>query len=46
MMKYIAIIIEKIQLQKRLNNEKIIKFELYVNFYKNIMDQDKAAVVI
>ena len=33
-------------LQKRLDNEKVIKFKSYVNFYKSIVDQDRASVVI
>ena len=37
---------KKSQLQKRLDNEKVIKFKSYVSFYKSIVDQDRAAVVI
>lgn len=37
---------KKSQLQKRLDNEKVIKFKSYVSFYKGIVDQDRAAVVI
>ncbi len=37
---------KKPQLQKRLDNEKAIKFKSYVSFYKSIIDQDRAAVVI
>ena len=37
---------KKLQLQKRLDNEKVIKFKSYVNFYKSIVDQDRASVVI
>ena len=36
----------KSQLQKRLDNEKVIKFKSYISFYKSIVDQDRAAVVI
>lgn len=37
---------KKTQLQKRLDNEKVIKFKSYVSFYKSIVDQDKSSVVI
>ena len=37
---------KKPHLQKRLDNEKVIKFKSYVNFYKSIVDQDRASVVI
>ena len=37
---------KKPQLQKRLDNEKVIKFKSYVSFYKSIVDQDRATVVI
>ena len=37
---------KKPQLQKRLDNEKVIKFKSYVSFYKSIVDQDRASVVI
>ena len=37
---------KKPQLQKRLDNEKVVKFKSYVSFYKSIIDQDRAAVVI
>ena len=37
---------KKPQLQKRLDNEKLIEFKSYVSFYKSIVDQDRASVVI
>ena len=37
---------KKPQLQKRLDNEEVIKFKSYVSFYKSIVDQDRASVVI
>ena len=37
---------KKPQLQRRLDNEKVIKFKSYVSFYKSIVDQDRASVVI
>ena len=37
---------KKPHLQKRLDNEKNIKFKSYVSFYKSIVDQDRCAVVI
>ena len=37
---------KKPQLQKRLDNEKVIKFKSYVSFYKSIVDQDRASIVI
>ena len=37
---------KKSQLQRRLDNEKVIKFKSYVSFYKSIVDQDRASVVI
>ena len=37
---------KKPHLQKRLDNEKNIKFMSYVSFYKSIVDQDRCAVVI
>ena len=37
---------KKPHLQKRLDNEKNIKFKQYVSFYKSIVDQDRCAVVI
>ena len=37
---------KKPQLQKSLDNEKLIEFKSYVSFYKNIVDQDRASVVI
>lgn len=37
---------KKPQLQKRLDREKEAQFKSYVNFYKSIVDQDRAAVVI
>ena len=37
---------KKPQLQKRLDNEKVIKFKSYVSFYKSIVDQNRASVVI
>ena len=36
----------KPQLQKRLDNEKVIKPKSYVSFYKSIVDQDRTSVVI
>lgn len=33
-------------MQEHLDNEKAIKFKSYVNFYKSIVDQDRASVVI
>lgn len=37
---------KKPQLQRRLDNEKVIKFKSYASFYKSIVDQDRASVVI
>lgn len=37
---------KKPNLQKRLDNEKKIKFKSYVTFYKSIIDQDRSSVVI
>lgn len=37
---------KKPQLQKRLENEKELKFKNYVSFYRSIIDQDRSAVVI
>ena len=37
---------KKAHLQKRLDNEKNLKFKSYVSFYKSIIDQDRCAVVI
>ena len=37
---------KKPQLQKRLDSEKLIEFKSYVSFYKSIVDQDRASVVI
>lgn len=37
---------KKPQLQKRLENEEVVKFKSYVSFYKSIVDQDRASVVI
>lgn len=37
---------KKPQLQKRLDNEKVVKFKTYVSFYKSIVDQDRASIVI
>ena len=37
---------KKPHLQRRLDNEKAIKFKSYVSFYKSIVDQDKTSVVI
>lgn len=37
---------KKPRLQRRLDNEKAIKFKSYVSFYKSIVDQDKTSVVI
>ena len=37
---------KKLHLQKRLDNEKKIKFKSYVGFYKSIVDQDRCVVVI
>ena len=37
---------KKAQLQKRLENEKELKFKSYVSFYRSIIDQDGSAVVI
>jgi PAS domain-containing protein len=37
---------KKPHLQKRLDNEKTIRFKSYVSFYKSVLDQDRAAVVI
>lgn len=36
---------KKPHLQKRLDNEKKMKFKSYVNFYKSIVDQDRCPVV-
>lgn len=38
--------LKKAHLQKRLNNEKQMKFKSYVIFYKSIVDQDKSSIVI
>ena len=37
---------KKLQRQRRLDNEKVIKFQSYVSFYKSIVDQDRSSVVI
>ena len=37
---------KKPQLQKRLDNEKLIKFKSYVSFYKSIVDQDLSLIHI
>lgn len=37
---------KKPQLQKRLDNEKEVRFKSYGSFYRSIIDQDKSAVVI
>lgn len=37
---------KKPHLQKRLDNEKQLKFKAYTSYYKSIVDQDRAAVVI
>lgn len=38
--------LKKAHLQKRLNNEKQMKFKSYVSFYKSIVDQDRSSIVI
>lgn len=37
---------KKSNLQKRLDNEKQVKFKSYVSFYKSIVDQDRSSIVI
>lgn len=37
---------KKTHFSKRLENEKRLKFKSYVDFYKSIIDQDKASIVI
>lgn len=37
---------KKAKLQKRLDNEKALKYKSYVSFYKSIIDQDRSAIVI
>ena len=37
---------KKLQLQKRLDNEKKVNLKSYMSFYKSVLDQDRAAVVI
>ena len=37
---------KKPRLQERLDNENTVRFRSYVSFYKSIVDQDRAAVVI
>ena len=37
---------KKAHLQKRLDYEKVIRFKSYVSYYKSIVDQDRASIVI